>query len=42
MSAFLIAYIAPIFLCAEVFFALGYKPRLQAAVRERALRLRAG
>ena len=35
-------FIAPIFLCAEVFFALGYKPRLQAAVRERALRLRAG
>jgi uncharacterized membrane protein YGL010W len=34
--------IAPIFLCAELFFALGYKPRLQAAVRERALRLRAG
>ena len=35
-------FIAPIFLCAEVFFALGYKPGLQAAVRERALRLRAG
>ena len=35
-------FIAPIFLCAEVFFALGYKPRLHAAVRERALRLRAG
>ena len=35
-------FIAPIFLCAELFFALGYKPRLQAAVRERALRLRAG
>ena len=34
-------FIAPIFLCAEVFFALGYKPRLHAAVRERALRLRA-
>jgi uncharacterized membrane protein YGL010W len=35
-------FIAPIFLCAEVFFALGYKPQLHAAVRERALRLRAG
>ena len=35
-------FIAPIFLCAEAFFALGYKPRLHAAVRERALRLRAG
>src|SRR5919198_2215214 len=35
-------FVAPIFLCAEVFFALGYKPRLHAAVRERALRLRAG
>ena len=35
-------FIAPIFLCAEMFFALGYKPGLQAAVRERALRLRAG
>ena len=35
-------FIAPIFLCAELFFALGYKPRLHAAVRERALRLRAG
>jgi uncharacterized membrane protein YGL010W len=35
-------FIAPIFLCAELFFALGYKPRLQAAVRERALRLRSG
>ena len=35
-------FIAPIFLGAEVFFALGYKPGLQAAVRERALRLRAG
>ena len=34
-------FIAPIFLGAEVFFALGYKPRLRAAVRERALRLRA-
>jgi len=35
-------FIAPIFLCAELFFALGYKLRLHAAVRERALRLRAG
>ena len=34
-------FIAPIFLAAEVFFALGYKPRLHAAVMERALRLRA-
>ena len=32
-------FIAPIFLCAEVFFALGYKPRLHAAVREAARRL---
>jgi len=35
-------FIAPIFLCAEIFFALGYKPALHAAVQERALRLRAG
>jgi uncharacterized membrane protein YGL010W len=34
-------FVAPIFLCAELFFALGYRPRLQAAVHERALRLRA-
>ena len=34
-------FVAPIFLCAEVFFALGYKPRLHAAVQERALRMRA-
>ncbi len=33
-------FVAPIFLCAELFFALGYKPRLHAAVQERALRLR--
>jgi uncharacterized membrane protein YGL010W len=33
-------FVAPIFLCAEVFFALGYKPRLHAAVEERALRAR--
>ena len=35
-------FIAPIFLCAELAFALGYRPRLHAAVQERALRLRAG
>ena len=34
-------FVAPIFLCAEVFFALGYKPGLQAAMQERALRMRA-
>jgi uncharacterized membrane protein YGL010W len=32
--------VAPIFLCAEVFFALGYKPDLHAAVQRRALQLR--
>ena len=35
-------FIAPIFLCAEVLFALGYKPKLHAAVQEKALRMRAG
>jgi uncharacterized membrane protein YGL010W len=35
-------FIAPIFLCAEVFFALGYKPGLHTAVQQRARRLRAG
>jgi len=35
-------FVAPIFLAAEVFFALGYKPRLHAAVQEKALRLRSG
>lgn len=35
-------FVAPIFLAAVVFFALGYKPRLHAAVQECALRLRAG
>jgi uncharacterized membrane protein YGL010W len=35
-------FVAPIFLAAEVFFALGYKPKLHAAVQERALRMRAG
>lgn len=34
-------FVAPIFLAAEVFFALGYKPRLQAAVQKRALEMRA-
>ena len=34
-------FVAPIFLAAEVFFALGYKPKLHAAVQERALRMRA-
>jgi uncharacterized membrane protein YGL010W len=33
-------FVAPIFLCAEVFFALGYKPQLHAAMQERALRMR--
>jgi uncharacterized membrane protein YGL010W len=35
-------FIAPIFLCAEIFFALCYKPGLQSLVQQRALRLRAG
>ena len=35
-------FIAPLFLCAEAFFALGYKRQLHAAVQERAQRLRAG
>lgn len=34
-------FVAPIFLCAEVFFALGYKPALHSAVQKRALRMRA-
>jgi len=34
-------FVAPIFLCAELFFALGYKPQLHSAVQERARRLRA-
>jgi len=34
-------FVAPIFLAAEVFFALGYKPRLHEAVRQRALEMRA-
>ena len=34
-------FVAPIFLCAEIFFALGYKPALHAAVQRRALQMRA-
>ncbi len=34
-------FVAPIFLCAEVFFALGYKPALHSAVQKRALQMRA-
>ena len=34
-------FVAPVFLCAEVFFALGYKPALHAAVQKRALQMRA-
>jgi uncharacterized membrane protein YGL010W len=34
-------FVAPIFLAAEVFFALGYKPALHAAVEEQARRMRA-
>ena len=34
-------FVAPIFLAAEVFFALGYKPRLHAAVQRRAMEMRA-
>ena len=34
-------FIAPIFLCAELFFALGYKPKLHAAVQVRAREMRA-
>ena len=34
-------FVAPIFLAAEVFFALGYKPALHAAVQQRARELRA-
>jgi uncharacterized membrane protein YGL010W len=33
-------FVAPIFLAAEVFFALGYKPALHAAVQRRARELR--
>jgi uncharacterized membrane protein YGL010W len=38
---FLQIFVAPIFLAAEVFFALGYKPGLHAAVQKRALEMRA-
>jgi uncharacterized membrane protein YGL010W len=34
-------FVAPIFLAAEVFFALGYKPDLHAGVQRRALAMRA-
>ena len=34
-------FVAPIFLAAEVFFALGYKPALRAGVHRRALEMRA-
>jgi len=34
-------FVAPIFLTAEVFFALGYKPGLHQAVQRRALEMRA-
>jgi uncharacterized membrane protein YGL010W len=34
-------FVAPIFLAAEVFFALGYKPRLHEEVQRRALETRA-
>jgi len=34
-------FVAPIFLCAELFFALGYKPNLHSAVQDRAKLLRA-
>jgi uncharacterized membrane protein YGL010W len=41
MDNLLQIFVAPIFLAAEVFFALGYKPALHAAVRKRAQELRA-
>lgn len=34
-------FVAPVFLAAEVFFALGYKPRLHEEVQRRALAMRA-
>ena len=34
-------FVAPIFLAAEVFFALGYKPALHEAVQRRAMQMRA-
>ena len=33
-------FVAPVFLCAELFFALGYKPALHAALQERARKMR--
>jgi uncharacterized membrane protein YGL010W len=33
-------FVAPVFLCAELAFALGYKPKLHADLQERALRMR--
>jgi uncharacterized membrane protein YGL010W len=33
-------FVAPIFLTAEAFFALGYKPELHAAVQKRAVEMR--
>jgi uncharacterized membrane protein YGL010W len=33
-------FVAPLFLAAEVFFALGYKPQLHASVQKRALEMR--
>jgi uncharacterized membrane protein YGL010W len=33
-------FVAPVFLCAEIFFALGYKGRLQEAVQRRAMEMR--
>jgi uncharacterized membrane protein YGL010W len=41
LDNFLQIFVAPIFLAAEVFFALGYKPGLHAAVQKRALEMRA-
>ncbi|HSU63198.1 MAG TPA: Mpo1-like protein [Burkholderiales bacterium] len=35
-------FVAPIFLVAEAFFALGYKPRLREAVQRRAMGMRGG
>jgi uncharacterized membrane protein YGL010W len=35
-------FVAPIFLVAEAFFALGYKPLLRDAVQRRAMEMRAG
>ena len=35
-------FVAPIFLCAEIYFALGYKPALHGAVQRHALGMRTG